>query len=212
MSLNSNIIKQPALTANARVRRRVFKREVVEATSEAQEIVDAAQREAASIRLEAETAAVQLRLTAYTEGRAEALLELNEHLLGAREVRDTALAEAERDLLRLAITIAEKIIGHEIERNSTTLADIIANALRHTRQNEMLTVRIHPADLPLVEVQRERLNQMSRARFLDFVPDPRVSRGGCIIESESGTVDAQLATQLQVLERALLARASADNR
>lgn len=212
MSFNSssNIIKQPALASPGRARRRVIKREVVEAAAEAGRIVDAATEEASSIRLEAETAAAQLRLKAYKEGREEALLELNEHLLGAREIRDTALAEAERDLLRLAVKIAEKIIGHEIERDSTTLADIIANALRHTRQNEMLTVRVHPGDLPLVEVQRERLNQMSRARFLDFVPDPRVTRGGCIIESESGTVDAQLATQLQVLERALLARASSD--
>lgn len=179
---------------------------------EAGRIVEEAASEAASIRLDAVNEASDIRQAAYLQGREAALLEFSTHLLSAREVRDTAFAEAERDLLRLAIKIAEKIIGREIERDSSTLPDIVSNALRHTRQNEMLTVRIHPGDMPLVETQRERLNQMNRARFLDFVPDPRVTPGGCIIESESGTVDAQLTTQLQVLERALLARASADNR
>lgn len=210
MSFHSNVIKQPSQAVAARSR--VLKREVVEAIMEARRIVAEAAREAESIRLEAATEASDIRQAAYLEGREAALLEFNEHLLAARELRDTAFVEAERDLLRLAVKIAEKIIGREIERDSATLSDIVSNALRHTRQNEMLTVRIHTGDMPLVEMHRERLNQMSRARFLDFVPDPRVTPGGCIIESESGTVDAQLTTQLQVLERALLARTSADNR
>nr|MDQ3806425.1 FliH/SctL family protein [Acidobacteriota bacterium] len=73
-----------------------------------------------------------------------------------------------------------------------------------------LTVRVNPADLPAVEAHRARLDPAGRARFLDLVADPRVGPGGCVIESESGTVDAQLQTQLRVLERALLARAAGD--
>ncbi len=109
-------------------------------------------------------------------------------------------------MLRLAVKLAEKIIGREIERDDAALADIVSAALRHARQQESLTVRVNPADLPRVQAHRERLDPSGRARFIDLVADPRVGHGGCVIEGESGTVDARLDTQLRVLERALLAR------
>ena len=48
------------------------------------------------------------------------------------------------------------------------------------------------------------MDPAGRVRFLDIVADPKVNLGGCIIESESGAVDARLETQLRVLERAML--------
>jgi type III secretion protein L len=133
--------------------------------------------------------------------------EWNGLLLEAREQRDQALADVERDLLRLSVKIAEKIIGREIKNNREAIVDIVANALRQARRNEMITMRVNPADLPIIEAHRQRLDRAGREHFLDIVSDPRISAGGCVIESESGAIDAQLETQLRVLERALLTRA-----
>lgn len=207
------VIKSAATGAERDFKTRgVVKRPVVEARAEARRIIAAAEQEAAALRASAEAAALELRDAAYHEGLEAALAELNEHLLDARERRDTALAEAERDLLRLAVKLAEKIIGREIAQDNATLAEIVAAALRNARQHEMLTVRVNPSDLHAVQAHRARLDPTGRARFLDLVADPRVAHGGCVIESESGTIDAQLAVQLGVLERALLARADGDNR
>lgn len=204
----SNIIKQPVLPKNeAQAARPLMKRAVVEARAEARRIVSEAEEEAARLRAETEASANELREAAYREGLESALLELSEHLLDAREKRDTALAEVERDVLRLAVKLAEKIIGREIERDDTTLTEMVATALRNVRQHETVVIRVNPADMPVIQAHRENLDPAGRARFLDIVPDPRVSHGGCIIESDSGKIDAQLTTQLRVLERALLARA-----
>ena len=208
MSSEGNVIKKSQ--AGAPAAGPVVKRAVVEARAEARRLVAEAEAEALRVREEAEGEARHLRERAYAEGREEALSELTELILEARERRDAALAEAERYLLRLAVKLAEKIIGREVERDPAALADIVANALRQARQNETLTVRVSPADLPHVEAFRARLDPAGRARFLDIVADPRVRTGGCIIESESGTIDAQLDTQLRVLERALLARAGGE--
>jgi type III secretion protein L len=208
MSEDGNIIKRGAgAVAEARA---VVKRPVVEALAEARRIRSEAEAEARALREGAERAARELREAAYQEGREAALTEFAQLLLDARERRDAAVTSAERDLLSLAVKLAEKIIGREVERDPATLADIVASALRHARQNEALTVRLNPADLPAVEAHRARLDPAGRARFLDLVADPRVGPGGCVIESESGTVDARLETQLRVLERALLARAAGD--
>lgn len=210
MSSEGNVIKKSQAGAAAVSAGPVVKRAVVEARAEARRLIAEAEAEALRVREAAEGEARSLRERAYAEGREEALSELTELILEARERRDAALAEAERDLLRLAVKLAEKIIGREVERDPATLADIVANALRHARQNETFTVRVSPADLPLVEAYRARLDPAGRARFLDIVADPRVGHGGCVIESESGTIDAQLDTQLRVLERALLARAGGE--
>jgi type III secretion protein L len=208
MSEDGNIIKRGAGVAAES--RGVVKRPVVEALAEARRIRAEAEEAARALRESSERAALELREAAYQEGREAALLEFAQLLLDARERRDAAVASAERDVLTLAVKLAEKIIGREIERDLAALADIVAAALRHARQNEALTVRVNPADLPSVEAHRTRLDPAGRARFLDLVADPRVGPGGCVIESESGTVDAQLETQLRVLERALLARAAGD--
>lgn len=207
-----NVIKHPAGRGRVFARGGVLKRRLVNAHEEASLVVAEAEAEAAAIRERADAEARELREAAYTEGSEAALLEFNQHVLEARELRDTALAEVERDVLRLAVRLAEKIIGREIERDDATLADIVSSALRHARQHEMLTVRVNPSDLAAVQSRRERLDPAGRVRFLDLVPDPRVEHGGCVIESESGTINARLETQLRVLERALLARASGDRR
>jgi type III secretion protein L len=210
-----NIIKQPSFqgreagaTPHTPRRESVVKRAVVEARAEARRILADAAREAGELRERAAREARELREAAYEEGHEAALAELNHVLLEAHERRDAALAGAERDVLRLAVKLAEKIIGREIERDDATLADLVSAALRHVRQQEALTVRVNPADLPRVQAHRDRLDPAGRARFIDLVADPRVGHGGCIIEGESGTVDARLDTQLRVLERALLARAA----
>jgi flagellar biosynthesis/type III secretory pathway protein FliH len=65
--------------------------------------------------------------------------------------------------------------------------------------------------LPLLERMRdEKSNAFGRAQFIDFVADQGVKTGGCIVESESGTIDARIETQLRILENALLARVSSE--
>lgn len=203
------IIKSPT-TNGSSLRSSITKKQIVEARAEAQRLVAAAELEAAAIRESAEALAREGRQTAYREGREAALLEWNELLLEARERRDDALTSIERDVLRLAVKIAEKIIGRELQRDPETVADTVAKALRNVRRNELISIHVNPAEAATVESCRQRLDPTGRARFLEVVADPSVAIGGCLIETESGAVDAKLETQLRVLERALLMRAAGD--
>lgn len=186
--------------------KRIVKRLAIEARAEAERILRDAESHAARVRERAEREAADLRERTSSETREAALAEFTELIVEARARRDDALFEVEREVLRLSVRIAEKIIGREIKLDKETLADIVAAALLHARQHQTLAVRVNPADLPLVQAHRDRFDALTRARFVDFVPDPRVGAGGCVIESEAGTIDATIDTQLRVLERALLAR------
>ncbi len=203
---NLNVIKRGDAQVDSIFFGRILKHQILNAEEAARNIVREANERAENHILDALTEAEAIRTEAYESGREEASQEFLENILAAKEQRSQALNSVERDVLKLSVKIAEKIIGREIETDENVRGEIIITALRQARQQEMMTVRVNHADLPLVEKMRERIDAFGRARFLDFVADQSIKEGGCLIESASGTIDARLETQLRVFEKALLAQ------
>lgn len=200
-----NIIKADQLPiTELNQRRNLLKRSVIEANDEARQIIEKAEKYADELSRQVETEAEHLRESAYQQGKEKALFEMTQMLLDAREIRDKTISETEQDILCLAVKLAEKIIGREIENNKSTVVEIVSNALRNAKRQDKLTVRVSQKDYSTVQEKFVELSQSSRTSYVDIVPDPRVTLGGCIIESEVGTIDARLETQLRVLEKALL--------
>jgi type III secretion protein L len=200
-----NIIKADKLQLpEGNQRRTLLKRSVIEANDEARQIIEKAETYANELREQVETEAEQLRESAYLDGKGKALLEMTKMLIDSREIRDKTLAETEQDMLRLAVKLAEKIIGREVKIDKSTVIDIVSNALRNAKRQDKLTIRVSQKDYSTVQEKFVELSQSSRTSYIDIVPDPRVTLGGCIIESEVGTIDARLETQLRVLEKSLL--------
>lgn len=184
----------------------LIKNQIINAEEKATQILKEAYENASGLISIAETESENIRREAYQNGRDEAEGELMDNLLAIKEIRLQALREVEQDVLKLSVKLAEKIIGREIQQDETTRGEIVLNALRQARQQEMITVRVNANDLPLVEQMRERLDSFGRAKYIDFIADQSVKEGGCIIESQSGTIDARLEIQLRILEDSLLAR------
>ena len=208
-----NLIKGSGrkLSVNAGTNQKIVKNQIVSARIEAAGIIEEAEEFAAEIRREAQSEAEHLRAEAYREGTENAVTEFERNLIETREIREKVWRETEKDLLRLSVRLAEKIVGREIEKDDKTVIEIISTALQNARQQEKLTVRVNPKDLPIIEKQTKNFSSGGRIQFIDFVADPRVATNGCLIESEVGTIDARLETQLRVLERALLSQSEGDN-
>lgn len=190
----------------------LIKKQVADVEEKARVIRRLAEEAAETLIADAEEAAENIRAEAYRAGREAAENELLENLLAIKEKRARVLATVEGEILQLAVKLAEKIIGGEIKQDEATRTEIVLNALRQTRQQEMLTVRVNANDLPLLEQMREKIDNFGRAKFIDFIADQAVANGGCIIESSSGTIDARVETQLRILESALLAKVSDERR
>ena len=210
--LSGNLIKSNGhkISGNLAVKQKVIKNQIVSAQSEAARIIEEAEEFAVEIRREAEAEAERLKLEAYREGTENALTEFERNLIESREIRERVWRETEKDLLRLSVRLAEKIIGREIKKDDKTIIQIITTALQNARQQEKITVRVNPKDLAAVETETQKYSTGGRIQFVDFVADPRVLSSGCMIESEVGTIDARLETQLRVLERALLSQSEGE--
>ena len=206
--MSRNIVKHPVAANGAQSN--LIKNRVFEAQATAQKILADAQARASEITENAERQAELLHQEAYSAGKAEAVAEFTAVVAAGYEMRETALHEVEKDVLKLSVKLAEKIIGREIKSDKQAIADTVATAMRNVRQQERLIVRVNPKDFPNVEEFKTQLSHSGRCKFLDFEPDPKIPAGGCIIESEVGTVDARLETQLKILERTLLRQAERD--
>ena len=121
-----------------------------------------------------------------------------------QEEREAFFDRIEPELVRLAVTIGEKVVGRELEMRPETVVELVRSAMRRLRDRETLRVSVNPQDLQRVKEAREDLiSTIDGVRKLEIVEDRRIDPGGCLIESPNGTLDARIRTQLEEVSEAL---------
>lgn len=187
---------------------RIVKRSVYESGRSAEEILAEARAEAERLIEEARAETSSIRENAVAEGRAEGLREWNQRILEATAARDRSLADAEREILQLAVHIAEKIIGEQLRVEPGAIVSIVAEALKSVRRDKDVSLLVNPEAVAVVEARLEELRrQAPQGALFSVRADPSIAPGGCVIRTESGSVDAKLESQLQCLEELLLREA-----
>jgi flagellar assembly protein FliH len=174
---------------------------------------------AAMAHAKAETAA--LREAAHAEGfaagHAEALAALEPALTAleqaAAAVQDERVAAAERlerHAVDLALMLAEKVLAGAIAVEPERVVESVRGALRGLVERERITVLVHPDDLELVREAMDGLRAtLGGIEHCEVQAERRVSRGGCVVRTPDGDIDARVETKLQrareVVEQALSA-------
>jgi type III secretion protein L len=205
--MSSNVIKARTLASLGRPA--VVKRNVQLACQEANEIIAQAQNEAQRIVSEAQRKAQSVCDSANEDGYQSGAAQWYDALADAWKSRDRYMAENETSLLRLAVRIAERVIGEELRTAPDTVTGIVRGALHSLRRAKSLLIQAHPADAVFL---KERLSNLRApaglAREIEIVPNASLCRGDCIVESDIGIIDARLETQLKNIERILTLKMS----
>lgn len=183
----------------------VMNAEVFEARQSAQGILEEAQREKERILEEAEREREEMLAKAREQGRQEGLAQATEIILRAKMQAGEILAGQEQELVQLACKIAEKIIGRDLEREPELLLDMCASAIEQLRSAKAMVLRVHPKTAQVLRARKPVLMELiGRAVDVAIREDPEVAPVGCIVQTEFGTVDAQLPTQFEMLQNVLL--------
>ena len=99
------------------------------------------------------------------------------------------------------MTCVEKIMGQELKLNPNAIVGIVRNALRNATQQHQVNVRVNPADVEMLRKnERKLLDVLARANTIEIREDEEVARGGCIVMTELGTIDASLAQQIEAIK------------
>jgi flagellar biosynthesis/type III secretory pathway protein FliH len=102
----------------------------------------------------------------------------------------------------IAFAALARLIGDRTGEEGFTRA-LVAHALSTVRGARKVAVHVSQQDFKVMGRLGEELGADGRFSEIEFVPDPRVTVGGCMIETDTGVWDARLETQLQRLRDAI---------
>jgi flagellar assembly protein FliH len=171
------------------------------AALKARRLVAAAEAEADRVRDEARAAGHAEGLAA---GRAEALAELTPSVAAAQQA-DPAVRALEADYsdrvegaaVELALLVAERVVAGAIAVAPERLLDTVRGALRTIIERERVTLLVHPEDLDLMRsAVADVAGALGGIEHFEVQEERRVGRGGAVLRTALGEVDARIETKL----------------
>ncbi len=191
---------------------------IEEAEKKAEEIIKKARAEAKKLieetKLYSQSAFSQAERDGFVKGKEDGFEagreEMSNHIKEAKNVleqatreRDLLIRSIEPEMAKLAIRIAEKIIQTQVELNQDIVINMIRASLDKVKQREEVVIKVNQADLDYVKERKDIFARMIEGlKSMEIIVDPGVERGGCIIETNLGNVDARIAVQIHTLELA----------
>lgn len=178
--------------------------------------LSAARAEAERIVAEAQARASECERQARERGLAEARARADEELARAVEplrqqlaqtieeltsLRGLVVARAERDMVKLALEIAKRVVHREVVVDGEVALTLARVALARIHSRAQVRLHLAPEDLTYVAA---RLESLGEGCSVELVEDRAVGRGGCLVETEMGDIDARIERQFAEVERSLL--------
>lgn len=133
----------------------------------------------------------------------------------ALEIKDKFFQEIklfEDIIVSTSVMIASEILKREISKDSEIIIEQVKSAIATLEDEVILSIHLHPEDIEIIEQAKSVLtDEKKKLENVKIVPNQIVERGGCILKSNAGNIDARIATQLTNIS-SLLRKSIADDR
>ena len=146
----------------------------------------------------------QAGIAAAREELAPAATAMAHALAEAQQLRAEAADQVEARAVELSLRLAEKVLAGTLEVQPERVVDVVRGALRCLVDRERVTVQVNTLDLELVRDSVASLSgTLGGIGHFEVQEERRVTRGGAIVVSNGGEVDAELETKLQRAREAI---------
>jgi flagellar assembly protein FliH len=191
-----------------------------EAEDEAKRIVEEAKNKAQELEAEIQSKVDRQEKEAFAKGHAEGREEgfqegrgeverlvesLQKIVSAAIEKRNEIIQESETQVINLVLLIAKKVIKVISENQRNVVINNVVQALRKLKSRGDVVIRVNLAD---VELTSEHINDFMKmvenVKSVTVLEDSSVDRGGCIIETDFGQIDARISSQLHEIEEKII--------
>lgn len=139
----------------------------------------------------------------YKEGFEKGLHQFNEHILAIDETLKSIRMEVQRNVLPLALKAAKKIVGTALEMKPELIVDIVSQALKPVREAHVVKIGVSKEDFHKIDKAKSKFKTMlDHVQSLTVEERPNLEKGECIIETETGIINAGIENQWKALEAA----------
>jgi len=216
------IIKEAEETAFEEVRKKtdqaIAEKQVAE--DESNKVREEAQSEAAKLRDETEKQIDDFKTDAYSKGyeagreegyksgeaEVDRLIDRVHTVLNKSiEKRIEIIDEAESQLIDLVLQISRKVIKVVSENQKNVVINNVVQALRKMKSRGDVAIKVNLSDLEITtEHTKDFLRMVENVKSITVLEDSSVDKGGCIIETDFGQIDARISSQLKEIEEKIL--------
>jgi flagellar assembly protein FliH len=128
----------------------------------------------------------------------KALDQLARTILDLTQQKKKIRREAERELVKLSLAVARRILHRELLADPESIQAIVYAALQKLQNREISRVRVYPAGVAAVRAAMERIGHRDA---VEISADAMLPPGAIFFETALGELDASIETQLQEIER-----------
>jgi flagellar assembly protein FliH len=141
------------------------------------------------------------------EKKVEAILDrFAESMEELGAARGEVIRETQKDVLRLAVAIAQKLVQREIHIDEEILITLVQVALNKINESAPVTVYLNFEDHAYIQKVLGARPQVFGERELVLKVKDDLKRGDCVFESPYGNIDARLSEQFNRVEQGFLAQ------
>ena len=123
---------------------------------------------------------------------------LSRSLAELGSLRSRIRRDAEKDLLKLSIAVARRVLHRELTLDPESIEGLIKVALDKLQSRDACRIRVHPEQEAAI---RAALDRASNSSKMELIPDASLQPGDVLFETQHGTIDASIETQLREIER-----------
>ena len=112
--------------------------------------------------------------------------------------------KGEREMIEMVVDLAKKVIHFEFSTRDDAVQEMIRLAVQSVLDRESMVIKINPADKGYAESFRPELHHLfSEIKNITFEAHSGVERGGCVVETNFGVVDARMDKLGEQMDRIL---------
>ena len=125
----------------------------------------------------------------------------NQGLEQLKNIRRKLNQEIEKEVVQLALSIAKKIVCHEVKNHKETVVCVAREALSRVENPAKIKIKLNPTDLQFIQNTKSDLSRfIHNVDGIRFEAEESIQSGGCVIETDMGDIDARIERQFQAIE------------
>ncbi|WP_041643842.1 FliH/SctL family protein [Mahella australiensis] len=130
----------------------------------------------------------------------------------AQKEKDKVMRAAEEELVELALSIAKEVLEHEISIDRNTIVYLAKKALKRCYYSDGITIRVRDEDYgTLIEHLADFTSAKGENVNITILKDAAIDEGTCLIDTPTGTIDASIDTQMDIIAAKLRSLSKAVN-
>lgn len=138
--------------------------------------------------------------------RIEPLVKTLSHAIEElKKMRQHIIEKHQDQIIEILMIMTEKIIHREIHLSPDIILDTLRHACSHLTETDEIRLRVHPSDFEYIrDMERVISTQLTGKGNIHFMEDTDIERGGIIIDTEFGEIDASIRSQIEHMKEVLL--------